>query len=265
MWQSIDEMPKYIAKSPTSNKDIITNPQSYSRGHHLGSHVHSQAQLLYVAKGLVNVTTPSGRFLVPPHRAVWIPPTIEHGVDALTDIEMRSIYLEPSWLKQHPNYPALNSVHVIEVNTLLRELILAIYSQNISEEKIYLLMNLVLYELAETKNATTFLPMPSDVRAKKVAQLALQDIQSIKGFDQLCQEANASNRTITRIFANETKLSFREWRQRARIMHAIELLGEKKYSIKQITIKLGFSSTSAFAHAFKGIMGTTPSEFTNPR
>jgi AraC-like DNA-binding protein len=263
MWQPIDEMPKHIDKTPPVIEEIITHPRSYPRGHQLGTHVHAQAQLLFSATGIMNVTTPTGIFLVPPQRAVWIPPRVEHSVDALTDIEMRSIYLESSWLKRHPNYPQLDQVYVIKVNALLRELILATYRKEASEEQIDLLMKLALFELAEAKDATTSLPMPTDARAKKVAQLALADIEAKKGFEQLCDEANASNRTITRLFTKETKLSFREWRQRARIMNAVELLGENNRSIKQIALKLGFSSTSAFSHAFKEVMGVTPQSLSN--
>ena len=263
MWQPIDEMPKDIAKPPKLSNGIITHPRSYKRGHQLGLHAHAQAQLLYVATGLVNVTTPIGRFLAPPQRAVWIPPMIEHSVDALTDIEMRSIYIEPSWLKQHSNHSQLNDVYVIEVNTLLRELILATYNKKATQEKIHLIVNLALHELSQAKDATTFLPMPIDTRAKKVAQLALDDIQSSMDFEQLCYEANASCRTITRLFNKEVKLSFREWRQRARIMNALELLEDRNKSIKQIASKLGFSSTASFTHAFKEVIGVTPTEFSN--
>lgn len=174
---------------------------------------------------------------------------------------MRSIYLEPSWLKRHSKSAQLNEVYVIEVNALLRELILAAYAKDITEDRINLLVSLAILELAEAKDATTFLPMPTDDRARIVASLALEDIACEKSFDQLCDDANASRRTITRLFTNETKLNFREWRQRARIMNAIELLGAQSRSIKQIAVRLGFSSTAAFAHAFKEVMGITPSEF----
>jgi AraC-like DNA-binding protein len=262
MWQPIDEMPKDIDKTPTKS-EIITHPRSYKRGHQLGLHAHSQAQLLYVATGLVNVTTPIGRFLAPPQKAVWIPPMVEHSVDALTDIEMRSVYIESSWLLRHSKLSQLNEVYVIEVNSLLRELILATHKEKVNDKKIDLLMNLALLELSQAKDASTFLPMPIDIRAKKVAQLALDDTQSSKSFEQLCYEANASSRTITRLFTKETKLNFREWRQRARIMNALELLEDGSRSIKQISLRLGFSSTASFAHSFREVMGVTPTEFSN--
>ena len=227
----------------------------------LGLHAHAQAQLLYSASGLMNVTTPIGRFLVPPHRAVWIPQHIEHSVDVLADIEMRSVYIEKPWIDSQSVDRSLNQVFVIEVNRLLRELILAAHAENATQKRIELLISVAIMEILVAKQATTFLPMPKDPRALIVAKLALKDMKFEKSFDQFCIEANASSRTISRLFSEETKLNFREWRQRARIMNAVEFLGNKKYSIKQIAIKLGFSSTSAFTHAFKEVMEVTPTEF----
>lgn len=245
--------------------NIITHPRSYSQGFQLGSHVHTEAQLLYSASGLMNVTTPKGRFLVPPQKAVWIPPKIEHSVDVLADIEMRSIYIQPSWLQKHNNIKQLSEVYVIAVSPLLRELILTAYSKDIACDRLELLITLALYELIESSDATTFLPMPNDPRAKLVADVALKDIACVKSLEQLCYDANASTRTITRLFTEETNLNFREWRQRARIMNAVELLGNNHRSIKQIATALGFSSTAAFAHAFKKVMNVTPSEFVGTR
>src|SRR6201999_1347316 len=58
----------------------------YPRGTQLGLHAHAEAQLLFASRGVMQVTTPEGRWLVPPRRAVWVPPRLEHGVDMLTDL-----------------------------------------------------------------------------------------------------------------------------------------------------------------------------------
>jgi AraC-like DNA-binding protein len=55
-------------------------------------------------------------------------------------------------------------------------------------------------------------------------------------------------------------LTFKEWRQRARIMAAVQALGNGNTSIKQLALQLGFSSVAAFGHAFRQIMGMTPTE-----
>ncbi len=46
-------------------------------GHHLGRHFHPQAQFLYAARGLMRLATHHGAWVIPPTRAVWIPPRVE--------------------------------------------------------------------------------------------------------------------------------------------------------------------------------------------
>ena len=60
--------------------------------------MHREAQLVYAAKGTMQVTTPKGRWLVPPDRAVWVPALFEHAIDVLADIEMRTLYFDIAWL-----------------------------------------------------------------------------------------------------------------------------------------------------------------------
>ena len=51
-------------------------------------------------RGTMQVTTPKGRWLVPPDRAVWVPARLEHSIDVLADIEMRTLYFDLAWLER---------------------------------------------------------------------------------------------------------------------------------------------------------------------
>src|SRR6202165_1791241 len=71
---------------------------TYAKGVRLDTHMHREAQLVYAARGTMQVTTPKGRWLVPPDRAVWVPARLEHSIDVLADIEMRTLYFDLNWL-----------------------------------------------------------------------------------------------------------------------------------------------------------------------
>src|SRR5258706_7244987 len=73
--------------------------RSYKKGVRLDTHMHREAQLVYAARGTMQVTTPKGRWLVPPDRAVWVPAPLEHSIDVLADIEMLILYVAVSSLK----------------------------------------------------------------------------------------------------------------------------------------------------------------------
>src|SRR5258708_34623010 len=66
--------------------------RNYKKGTRLDTHMHREAQLVYAARGTMQVTTPKGRWLVPPDRAVWVPARLEHAIDVLADVQRRTLY-----------------------------------------------------------------------------------------------------------------------------------------------------------------------------
>jgi len=240
---------------------VAALPRFYPRGTRLGLHAHAEAQLLFAAQGLMQVTTPGGRWLVPPRRAVWLPPTLEHGVDMLTDLEMRSLYLAADWVAGHPEGARLDRPFVVAVGPLLRELVLAMFRDRPDPARMDLLARLVLHELAEAEDSTTFMPLPSDARARRVAMMILADPATDRPLEDLARAAGASARTITRLFPAETELTFKAWRQRARVLASIESLEDGRQPISVIAARLGFSGAAAYAFAFRQVLGTTPGAF----
>jgi AraC-like DNA-binding protein/quercetin dioxygenase-like cupin family protein len=258
---NIEQTP--ISSFSLAGHGVAALARFYERGTQLGLHAHAEAQLLFAAHGVMQVTTPKGRWLVPPRRAVWVPPRMEHAVDMLTDLEMRSLYIAPSWLASHPELPRLGREFVVAVGPLLRELVLAMFANHAGPRRADLLARLALFELAEAEDAATFMPMPGDPRARRVADLVLAEPAGIRELDDLARAAGASSRTITRLFPAETHLTFKEWRQRARILASIELLDSGKTPVTEVAGRLGFSSAAAFGHAFRQVLGITPGEFMN--
>ena len=258
----IDETPKIEWPDITG---VSVLARSYPRGTHLGLHMHREAQLVFAAEGVMQVTTPAGRWLVPPQRAVWVPPRQAHAIDALSHIELRTLYVDPAWLKVHVDDPRLEHEFVIEVRRLLREVMLALFDTGNPNQRIGLLVRLALLELIEAADAATFMPMPSDARVRRVAELVLSKPAAEHRLEVLARLAGTSPRTLTRLFPAETRLTLKEWRQRARIMAAIELLGAGSPSVKSVAARLGFASAAAFTHAFRQVLGATPSEFITRR
>src|SRR6201747_1791161 len=87
----------------------------YKKGVRLGTHMHREAQLVYAASGTMQVTTPKGRWLVPPDRAVWVPARLEHSIDVLADIEMRTLYFDLAWLAREDRSDSLDAEFVVKV------------------------------------------------------------------------------------------------------------------------------------------------------
>ncbi len=236
--------------------------RSYEKGLRLDPHMHREAQLVYAASGTMQVTTPKGRWLVPPDRAVWVPARMVHAIDVVADIEMRTLYFDLAWLKRDQRSPSLKSEFVVRVSPLLHQAILALFDERASNERMALLIKLVMLELHQAEDSATFIPLPHEPRCRRAAEIVLAAPAAAHDIGALARKVGSSARTLSRLFAAETQLSFKSWCQRARIASAIEKLStNRRVSIKQLAADLGYASMPAFSHAFRQVTGKTPTQF----
>lgn len=234
----------------------------YKKGVRLDPHMHREAQLVYAAKGTMQVTTPKGRWLVPPDRAVWVPARLEHAIDVLADIEMRTLYFDLAWLAREDRSENLAVEFVVRVSRLLHEAILALFDGRDDPDRTRLLVRLAMLELHQAEDSATFIPLPHEPRCRRAANIVLDDPTGVHEIATLARAVGTSARTLSRLFAADTQLSFKSWCQRARIAAAIEKLSmETGVSVKQLAADLGYASVPAFSHAFRQVTGKTPTEF----
>ena len=236
--------------------------QNYRKGVRLEPHMHREAQLVYAARGTMQVTTPKGRWLVPPDRAVWVPARLEHAIDVLADIEMRTLYFDLAWLKREARSESLRSEFVVRVSPLLHQAILGLFDGRGKPGRTELLVRLAILELDHAEDSATFLPLPHESRCRRAADIVLGDPTGLHEIEALAQMVGTSARTLSRLFSTETQLSFKSWCQRARIAAAIERLSTQgDVAVKQLASDLGYASVPAFSHAFRQVTGKTPTEF----
>src|ERR1700760_3066084 len=165
MWpMSIAETPIGAVKAEhTATGDgVHLVARSYRKGVRLDTHMHREAQLVYAAKGTMQVTTPKGRWLVPPDRAVWVPARLEHAIDVLADIEMRTLYFDLKWLKREKRSRSLSSEFVVRVSPLLHQAILALFDHRNAPQRTQLLIKLAMLELHQAEDSATFIPLPHE-------------------------------------------------------------------------------------------------------
>jgi len=232
------------------------------KGTRLPPHMHQESQLVYAAAGTMQVTTPKGRWLVPPDRAVWVPARLGHAIDVLADIEMRMLYFDLAWLKREGHGKRLAKEFVVRVSPLLHHTILAMFDDRNDPERTALLVRLAMLELERAEDSATFIPVPQEPRCRRAADIVLADPTADHEIETLARAVGTSARTLSRLFAAETKLSFKSWCQRARIAAAIQRLSvDTSLSVKQLASDLGYASVPAFSHAFRQVTGKTPTEF----
>jgi AraC-like DNA-binding protein/quercetin dioxygenase-like cupin family protein len=248
----------------TTERGVHLVARSFAQGTRLDPHRHREAQLVYAISGTMQVTTPQGVWLVPPDRAVWVPAQLTHAIDMLADSEMRTLYFDLDWLTREGHHRRLRQEFVVHVSPLLQQAILALFDGDHHPARAGLLVRLVMLELRQAGDSTSFIPLPQEPRCRRAAQMVLAAPAAANDIDTLAGRVGTSARTLSRRFAAETKLSFKAWCQRARIAAAIEQLTSGRHgSIKQLASALGYASVPAFSHAFRQVTGQSPTEFTS--
>src|ERR1700691_1562246 len=147
----------------------------YKKGVRLDTHMHREAQLVYAARGTMQVTTPKGRWLVPPDRAVWVPARLGHSIDGLADIDMRALYFDLAGRAQEERSASLDAEFVVRVSRLLHEAILALFDGRNDPDRTGLLVRLAVLELHHAEDSTTFIPLPHEPRCRRAADIVLGD------------------------------------------------------------------------------------------
>src|SRR3954471_417518 len=110
-----------IGRLTSTGDGIHMIANSYKKGVRLHTHMHREAQLVYAAAGTMQVTTPKGRWLVPPERAVWVSAGLVHAIDVLSGIEMRMLYFDLAWLNREGHSRKLAKEFVVRVSPLLHQ------------------------------------------------------------------------------------------------------------------------------------------------
>ncbi|WP_201262311.1 helix-turn-helix domain-containing protein [Azospira sp. I13] len=221
-------------------------------------HRHPRAQLIYAGRGVMRVETAAGCWVVPPVRGVWIPAETDHKVVMLGAVEMRTLYIRPDAAPALPTHCCL-----MEVGPLLRALILALLEEPLAYDlsgRGGMIASLALQELRFLQIPALHLPMPSEPRLLRLcrSQLARPDQQDT--LEALAERHAASTRTLARLFQRETGMSFRQWRQQARLVEALGHLANG-LPVARVAEQLGYRSPSAFTAMFRRALGVEPRRY----
>jgi transcriptional regulator GlxA family with amidase domain len=147
---------------------------------------------------------------------------------------------------------------------LIRELVLGLFDEGLDLPTRQLMVSLLLQTLQQTSGLATHLPMPCSEGLRKAAALLLQTHHWQLQMHHLADVASMSERSFTRRFTAEVGLSFRAWRQRARIISSLGLLASGG-SVKAVAQTLQFENAAAYIASFRAVLGDTPSAFRQAR
>ena len=241
-------------------RDVIATGNEYPSHYVLPSHSHRRGQLLYASTGVITTITSEGSWVVPPRRALWIPPGVAHEVHMGGPVTTRSAYVTPDAARA-AGLPT--RCQVIAVSPLLHELLMeavdlpAEYELDGRDGR---LMTLLLDEIRRMPALPLNTPLPREKRLAALCRELLERPSQETRIDDMARRAGMSRRHFTRTFREETGMSFTAWRQQACLLAALTRLGNGE-TITQVAMDLGYGNPSAFTAAFRRILGMAPSRY----
>jgi len=240
-----------------ANRAAVGFSMDYPDGLSSGWHSHPKAQLVYAISGMMRVETTDAIFLLPPTKALFLPPDEAHSISMEGDVEMREVFIERGVADDIGS-----GARVLTVSPLLRELVLAICAEPVdwpADGRCPHLVALIINEIGRAKTLMTRLPQLREPRLSLIARAISDNPADPRTLDDWAELCGASARTLARLFHQDTGMTFGQWRLQARLNEAFILLMTKG-EIARTAQTVGFSSQSAFGVAFRRAFGLTPAQ-----
>lgn len=221
-------------------------------------HRHRKGQFLLVQRGALSCEVERGLWIVPPRSAVWIPGGALHAVKTTGALEGYNAFVDPDLDARLPEVCC-----AVSVTPLLRELLIrsaslpALYAEGGADSRLVMVL---LDEIASARVEDLHLPMPSDGRLRRIVDLMIDAPAERGTMDVWARRAGLSERTLARLIARETGMSFSRWRQQLGVMLAVKWLAGGA-SIQEVANDLGYESIPSFVTMFRKAIGVSPGRY----
>lgn len=237
---------------------LIHTPQ-----HETPAHQHDVGQLIYLAKGLIQIKTPEAEHVVTSGALGWLPPGTLH--QSLTPIRTQGwmLYLSEKETQASPiSNGAPGQNEWVYASVFNQALVMSLVQQlpSISDAVIQARLQLIWDEWSRSASAMLTLPMPCDQRLRKIALKIQADPAMRISQTEWAHRTGISPRHMSRLFQAETGFNFIQWRQQARLIHALTLL-QRSIPIAEVAEACGYAHPSTFIQQFKQRFGHTPGDY----
>jgi AraC-like DNA-binding protein len=223
-----------------------------------GWHSHDLHQLEYASEGVAQVEASTGRYLLPPQQAIWIPAGTEHCT-TLTHVRTVSVFYDPR-LGIH----AGDRVRVLAVAPVIREMLLHAQRWPIDRSTTSPDIDTFFATLAdlivESLDQKELLWLPTS--RHPLLEAAIEFTNAHQGecitLEDVCQAIGSSQRSVRRAFATQLGMPWRQYLLQSRLLRAMALLAQPEPNVLAVAITVGFESMSGFIRAFRQYSGETP-------
>ncbi|WP_323122713.1 AraC family transcriptional regulator [Burkholderia alba] len=221
------------------------------------AHRHARGQLFGALAGLLSIGAACGEWVVPATHAVWIPPDVPHSMRSHGPFSGWAVYVTPGACAALPAEPCALAMPALLRAAVERAASWPGGTLDAAQDRV---AAVILDEIAAAPREPLGLPLPHDPRLRRIARALADHPADNRTLDAWAQWAAIAPRTLTRRFVAETGFSFTAWRQRARLLRALEMLAAG-LPVTRIALDLGYDNVSAFIAMFRRQLGATPARY----
>lgn len=226
--------------------------------HHITPwHEHESGQIYWLRQGVMVIETPQAEWSVISGAVGWFPPGLRHRARVSGPLTGNSLYFSLPFCGQFPPETVLCGADAF-VLALLERLS---GSCQLPDRGNYQanLIRLLSDEIALAPEFPLHILLPEDRRARNVAEYLLEYPGSTHNQAQLASNAGLSVRSLSRLFREQTGLSFSQWRQQEKLVKSLSLLLAGA-SVSEVAGCCGYSNVSAYIAVFRQRFGQTPGQ-----
>jgi len=221
-------------------------------------HAHSWGQVIFVKCNVLEMNVEGQRLLTPAEFPIWIPPGKLHASYNNKQANFRTFNIAASLCHGLPDKACLLKVGPI-VKAIIddcaeRRLLVAERPADIR------LCEVLLDQLSTAQEQESYLPSSQDKYLTPILQALEHNPADNTTLAQWAQRVYTTERTLSRRCQALLGMSFSEWRQRLRFLHAISKL-EQGMSVQNVALDVGYSSASALIVMFQQQSGMTPERY----
>ena len=270
-WQFVDSLTPHLFV-PTPDRPVRAKQRLLQRDTQVLPHQHDWAQLAVSTTGTVHLRVPHATFVVPPGRALWIPPQVEHAVTMVETAELRTLYIYQAPGQCGPGADGSADAvwqrcRVLEVSGLLLALARDLSTTaddgapptGAQLQREQHVSALLLDEMGRAAQLDLRIDMPRDKRLRSLCEAVQHDPLAHDSLQAFAQDSGASLRTVARLFRQELGCTYQQWRQQVILAKAAQLAASG-LAIGQIAAELGYTP-SAFSAMVHRAVGLSPARF----
>jgi len=226
--------------------------------HRTAWHQHECGQLFWLCHGLIIIETEREQWVITPGSVGWFPAHFLHSARMPGRVKGKCLYLDPP---SATTLPADSGVYGADAFIFaLLERVCQNGSDASRGDYRDALLNVLAFEMNQLSELPLQLKFPEDRRARSVAGELLNNPGSTLNQAQLAKKWGLSVRNLSRLFIQDTGLSFSRWRQQAKVITSLQWIFAG-LPVSEVASLSGYSNVSTYIEIFRQRFGKTPGQF----